>query len=630
MMGGQFLWEGIMARIRQSLLVILIAAGLGNGCAAHRAGRQWVDHGSGLPEYYGVTAFSISTQASDLIWMTTYQPDGVYYSTDGGENWSPRNTGLDGDTPLAVLALPDGSVYLGSYAGVSRLAADDVWVLLDDLPNAPAYALAASPAGDTVAAGFESQGIFRSQDGGSSWQRAGPAGATVLSLAVDAVGTIYAGMAEQGIWALPAGAAEPHSVTLPAEALQAYVPRLVVRSDDSLLALIDGRLWLLDPASGAWTAIGPGGASMFGLSRWPEGGILLVAAGGELWRSREVGGEWEQMGNALQKSDVTCLEVDPTRPGVAYIGTLWHGAHRTSDAGQTWIPVGSGIGRRLVTSLAVDLEDARRMFVGTVDGVYCSTDGAQSWQICSAALRNTLIQDVVVDPDRPDRLVAGAHDGLYESTDAGTTWARLTEDLGAVAIFDVLIHDGTTYAGAWGHNVLRVAAEGGAPVPVHGGLETQSIYSLAIDPTDSGTLYAGAVECVFKSTDGGESWRAVTAGWPGALTAFSLAIDPAHSSRLLAGTTRGVYVSNDAGETWDAASAVLYDLTITALLWATTPAGEEVYAGAEHGGLYISVDGGAAWESVGLDGRSVYGLYRDPASGVLWATTDDSLYSLAP
>jgi photosystem II stability/assembly factor-like uncharacterized protein len=78
------------------------------------------------------------------------------------------------------------------------------------------------------------------------------------------------------------------------------------------------------------------------------------------------------------------------------------------------------------------------------------------------------------------------------------------------------------------------------------------VYALSIDPTNPRVVFAGTGTGVYKSTDGGESWRAVNRGleleernWVSALS-----VDPTNPRVVFAGTDAGVYKSDDGGATW--------------------------------------------------------------------------------
>src|SRR6185369_5483566 len=97
---------------------------------------------------------------------------------------------------------------------------------------------------------------------------------------------------------------------------------------------------------------------------------------------------------------------------------------------------------------------------------------------------------------------------------------------------------------------------------VNNGLANKYVSRLAIDPTDSNTVYAGTVDelptgkkgGLYKSRDGGNSWEAVSTGlpdWSGGVSV--LVIDPTDSRTLYLGTLyEGVFKSVNGGSSWAA------------------------------------------------------------------------------
>ena len=95
------------------------------------------------------------------------------------------------------------------------------------------------------------------------------------------------------------------------------------------------------------------------------------------------------------------------------------------------------------------------------------------------------------------------------------------------------------------------SADGGATWrAVNRGLELgemNSVSALSIDPTNSRVVFAGTDTGVYKSTDGGESWRKAEGYFP---EINALSIDPTNPRVIFAGTNAGVYKSTDGGATW--------------------------------------------------------------------------------
>lgn len=180
------------------------------------------------------------------------------------------------------------------------------------------------------------------------------------------------------------------------------------------------------------------------------------------------------------------------------------------------------------------------------------------------------------------------------------------------------------YAGTDG-GVFKSVDGGRSWRPSSRGLTTTFLFSLAVDPDRPDTLYAGAWDAnVFKSTDGGESWTLSRRGLPespGAVRA--LVIDPSDPDTLYAAIERtGVFKSTDGGAGWTRASQGLGGVDVTALeLDPRAP--RTLYAGTRKNGVFKSTDGGASWSPAnrGLGRSWIEDLTLDPVSGALYAAS---------
>ena len=129
-------------------------------------------------------------------------------------------------------------------------------------------------------------------------------------------------------------------------------------------------------------------------------------------------------------------------------------------------------------------------------------------------------------------------------------------------------------------------------------------YCLAIDPLDPRTIYIGGyyydtttVPCVYKSTDGGNSFFESSAGLPTvSQRVYSMGIHPTNPDILYAGTYYdGIYRSIDGGAMWSQVSVATWFLSSIT----TTPANPDIaYAGADTA-IYKSTDAGHSWVQVG-------------------------------
>jgi len=150
------------------------------------------------------------------------------------------------------------------------------------------------------------------------------------------------------------------------------------------------------------------------------------------------------------------------------------------------------------------------------------------------------------------------------------------------------------------------------------GESAADVWSLAIDPQNPQTLYAGTdFDGVLKSTNGGADWSPVNTGLKDTAPYYAfqaLAIDPKNSQTLYAGTDGGgVFKSTDGGDNWSPTGEVsgnVWSLVID------PQNSQTLYAGTYGGGVYKSINGGANWtaSNMGLTNLNVYALAIGPQS----------------
>ena len=140
------------------------------------------------------------------------------------------------------------------------------------------------------------------------------------------------------------------------------------------------------------------------------------------------------------------------------------------------------------------------------------------------------------------------------------------------------------------------------------GFPVQAVWTLAIDPTASSTVYAGSQGGLYRTENRGGIWAAADSGLS-ALKVFALAGDPASPAVLYAGTEIGLFKSEDSGESW---APVIYNAGQTPV-WslAILPGSSTILAGT-NGGIWRSTDGGATWSQIPT--LFVYAFAIDPRS----------------
>ena len=147
------------------------------------------------------------------------------------------------------------------------------------------------------------------------------------------------------------------------------------------------------------------------------------------------------------------------------------------------------------------------------------------------------------------------------------------------------------------------------------------IKALAIDPVNNLTIYAGGVNGVFKSINGGDIWESANNGInyvaPGGV--ICLVIDQTNTQTIYAGTYSGVFKSIDGGGSWLAASSGIVDFDrIVVQSLAIDPNNNNIlYAGLlndeySRGGVFKSTNGGITWTATALSNSNVLTLAIDP------------------
>jgi photosystem II stability/assembly factor-like uncharacterized protein len=300
-----------------------------------------------------------------------------------------------------------------------------------------------------------------------------------------------------------------------------------------------------------------------------------------------------------------------------------------------------------VRAFAVDPFEAGRIFLGTSRGnFYGSTDGGATWRPLAAgpAFPGYVATALVPDPAVPGRLwaaLAGPYEGglVAVSTDRGANWTTLARWEHSVATRALAVSGGPHPALAiGGDDGVRLSRDGGRTwVPTGGDTDgLRQVESLAFDPADPQTLYAGTWRQAFRTKDGGATWARIADGMVLDATVYSWDFNARQPRDVWVSTCGWVYHSDDGGDRWTRftqgftnrrSHAVRRDPTRPGVIYAATV-----------GGLHRSMDGGKSWQRVSRETLVVTALAVDPRSGRLYVgtegegvfTSDDAGTTLAP
>lgn len=200
--------------------------------------------------------------------------------------------------------------------------------------------------------------------------------------------------------------------------------------------------------------------------------------------------------------------------------------------------------------------------------------------------------------------------GLFVSTDAGASWKHRGWTGYIRTFYTEAGSDGVLWS-ACGNGVLR-SSDLGVTWRIATGWQVTEVLKVKVDPSNPAVVYAATAYGVFKTQDGGESWREQNAGF---LKPFvsDIVADRTNTMKLFAASEDGVYMSTNAGERWRLIG--LKGKGIRTLLQHPAQP-RSFFAGTEDDGVFITSDGGATWQqsNSGIKNMTVYTIACDRAN----------------
>lgn len=264
-------------------------------------------------------------------------------------------------------------------------------------------------------------GVWRSDDGGRSWEPAG-AGVThaaIMSIAVsvteseDGAGVVYAGTEPSGVFRSIDGGSSwtelSGLLSLPSKATWSFPPRPETHHVRWIEPdpVVTGRLYVAIEA----------------------GALVRTPDGGRTWEDRVSDGPYDTHTAATHR----------LAPDRVY-SSAGDGYFESRDAGRTWARRMDGLRHRYLVGIAVDQEDADTVIVSCADGPWSAydpphaesyvyrRDGRGSWQTAMDGLpdaQGTSVSRFAAHPDAPSAIYSANNHAVYHSTDAGRRWTAL-------------------------------------------------------------------------------------------------------------------------------------------------------------------------------------------------------------
>jgi photosystem II stability/assembly factor-like uncharacterized protein len=543
-----------------------------------------------------IAALAIDPSDSKVLYVAAGDKDhsALFISRDSGETWqrdsalpeTPRRIWVDSRSPRESRTLfiaGQHFVTVKDSAGIRNFPAPESVTFTD---ISAGFTSAAQP----IIYGVSEKGIYRSKDGGRTWQQSllPGSGAKVRAIATsrqhgDVAYVSYSDLS----WGLTKwiGVAKTENAGDSWELVWKEAGAAALNVHDAWITPRFGVGWGENPLALVVDDQDPNlsyGTDLGRTMKTTDGGANWWAA-----YSRKIpSGEWVSTG--LDVTNVYGIQFDPFDSDRQFLTYTDIGLFRSEDGGASWQSSTTGVPEEWLNTtywLAFDPKVRGRMWsvnsythdlprpkmwrrqgpAKYKGGVCVSDDGGKTWKKSNTGMDETAATHILLDPNSPPDArvlyVAGFGRGVYKSSDGGKTWSLKNQGIVQKQPF------------AWR---LSQASDG-------------TLYVVIARRSEDGSIGNANDGALYRSKDGAEQWEAVPlpkdVNGPNALT-----IDPKSTQRLyLSAWARALGTHGDGG------------------------------------GIYLSEDGGRNWRQIFDRDRHVYDVTADPTdANVLYASGFES------
>ncbi len=483
-----------------------------------------------------------TVRAGEALWEKTAGPPGLQVTVI----YKANNIVYAGTATQGVYkSTDDGMSWVAANSGIELTQ-------VHDLIAAGGNLLAATSSKSFICPGANN--VFKSTDNGNTWSpTSGLSSQIVNSFALKGsfVYAVFANLSASGVFRSSDNGDTWQSVASPID----KGDKIFV-SDNAIIVASDNFIWRSLNDGATWDLVEQ--FALTGTSSFARAGTKLFATGTTVLRtSLDNGGSWTFSpfpdGAFSLSSDGTTI----------YLGS-GNKVFKSTDMGGTWNDVSTGLGHGSIQAL---LFDGSNLFAGTqaeAAGIYRSTNGGTSWAAAAAGLPvGSNLRSMI---SFGGYVFAGTEaDGIYRSSDHGNTWTKTDVDnalLSHALVLTFCTKENTIFAGAI--NGAYRSTDGGATFArVSNGFPAGNVavFSLTVS---GGNIVAGvdillsptsALDAVFYSSDDGDNWH--RANLPSNVTFVPAVASDGNSLAYAAvitdsSSTTGLYKSTDAGITWDA------------------------------------------------------------------------------
>ena len=486
---------------------VLFAGGVTDRWKSTDGGQNW--YRLNLERLVGIDHFACDPQNADVLYFTSGSMRyglGIWKSEDMGESWYSIQNNLD-------------STGFGEEVAVDPVDSDVLYLTRNDYLQQSGHC------------------VSKSTDGGASWFDITPPGLAIPIVFAVRVSpfdhnTVFICTSHEGVFKSADGGQSWESSSEGLNVPKTETLEFDVTTGTILLGTYSDGIHKSTDGGQSWQKISDNInlSACRDIAMHENAPDVIYLKSIVLYRSFDGGFTWRYLDPGIPDLHMPmAIEIDKFSENILYLATGHAfpqipvgntGFYRSTDSGESWEFFDTGL-RGDIQYFDIDVsysnDGARRIFLASYRGLYYSDDDGETWMLCGNGLpTDEFFYKLDVAPGNQDIIGVGIPNDneIFISIDKGDTWARA----------------GDIPYGDW-------------------------FSDIEFDPSDEDIIYVSSADAgLFKSIDGGVSWSNINNNIPlgDYISVSGLAINPLNPENLIVcSSRRGVYQSHDGGDSWE-------------------------------------------------------------------------------
>jgi photosystem II stability/assembly factor-like uncharacterized protein len=361
-----------------------------------------------------------------------------------------------------------------------------------------------------------------------------------------------------------------------------------------------------------WESIGPYGGYLRAIGVAPGNEDIIYASAysnpSPIVKTTNGGASWNRVTSI--NSYIFSMTVDPNDPDIVYAGGYMQ-VYKSTDGGSSWS--NHSVSNYYIYGLAVHPTSpstvfaAGRVYTGSVYvmAFFKSTNSGSSWTSVWLSDSNGVSYAMAVDPSNPNNIYVSGyyyanssyHPAVYKSTNGGTSFTEISTGISSAGyyVYSLAVHptiSNTIYAGTYYGGIYRTT-NGGSSWSLVSPSSYRYIFNMSTTIARPNYVYASADTCIYRSTNSGSNWSVLNSGLIGAYN-YGIHARSDMVSRVYASNNSGFYISTNAGANWTASNQ---GITVNGITGFSSPhtSPSIIYTSFEDVGVFKTTNSGSDW-----------------------------------